>query len=406
MTERKPGYIEVDPLQRELAARGDVVESVAAFYGRQLPELHHSGNETRMACPFDCGKTEATGDRAVSVKTEADGALFRCFQYGCTVRGNLLSLMYWMKHGQAPTGERLQGAEFREIAGDLQALVRGEQGPTMEKDTATSPKESEQSPTEPMANVPLKDSENERARALADLDEKFVTDVAAMNPKAAAYVRQRPYLTAEMMQQCRCGYLPNDAGSLLRGHFVYGWPDMDGNILTWFGRNLNYEEQHAKWKRAGDSKNEPTKFKFVKGFHRGLELYGQHDLSDESVQQQIEELGMLLVVEGPNDRVALHTLGVRNALAVCSNTITEPQAAKLAEVVASVRGAAVGVMFDLDAEGVRGRDQAVLQLAKHCPVRDAWTGELASGQFKGRQPESVTLEEWKTAIRPALRDVF
>jgi hypothetical protein len=48
----------------------------------------------------------------------------------------------------------------------------------------------------------------------------------------------------------------------------------------------------------------------------------------------------------------------------------------------------------------------VLELAKHCPVQDAWTEELASGQFKGRQPESVTLGEWKTAIRPALMDVL
>ncbi len=85
MTERNRGYIEVDPLQRELAARGDVVEAIAAFYGRQLPQLHKNGNETRMACEFDCGKTEATGDRAISVKREPDGTVICCFQYRCTV---------------------------------------------------------------------------------------------------------------------------------------------------------------------------------------------------------------------------------------------------------------------------------------------------------------------------------
>lgn len=399
MTERKPGYIDVDSLQRELAAGGDVVGRIAAFYGRQLPELHQSGNETRMACEFDCGKTESTGDRALSVKTNPDGALFRCFQYGCTVSGNVLKLMYLMKHNERPPGDRLVGTEFREMATDLQALVHGEERPASSAAVAVA---TEQSPTEPLVNVPLKDSENERARALADLDAKFVTDVAAMNPKAAAYVRERLYLTPQLMQQCRCGYLPSDAGSLLRGHFVYGWPDLDGHILTWFGRNLNYEEQHRKWKQSGESKNEPTKFKFVKGFHRGLELYGQHELSDEAVQQQIEELGLVLLVEGPNDRIGLSAIGVRNAVAACSNTVTEDQARKLADAIGGVRGACVGVMFDLDAEGMRGRDQAILEIAKQCPVRDVWSTELAGGKFRGRQPESLTVEEWSEDVQPIL----
>ena len=37
-------------------------------------------------------------------------------------------------------------------------------------------------PAEINVNVPLAASENERARALVNLDENFVTDVAGMNP--------------------------------------------------------------------------------------------------------------------------------------------------------------------------------------------------------------------------------
>jgi hypothetical protein len=47
----------------------------------------------------------------------------------------------------------------------------------------------------------------------------------------------------------------------------------------------------------------------------------------------------------------------------------------------------------------------VLELAKHCPVRDALTGELYDRMFKGSQPESMTLEEWETAIRPHFKHV-
>ncbi|MCA9026201.1 MAG: hypothetical protein KDA86_13415 [Planctomycetaceae bacterium] len=140
-----------------------------------MPELHRTQDETRMACHFACGRDGSTGDRAISVNTKADGALFRCFQYGCTTRGNLLHLMFWMKHDHGPSGNRLQGAEFREIASDLQALVRGEDCETITVEEVSSAEP--QKPEAPGINVPLKDSENELARALVILDEKYVTDV-------------------------------------------------------------------------------------------------------------------------------------------------------------------------------------------------------------------------------------
>ena len=119
------GYIDVDSLQQELIADGNAVERIASFYNVALPDLHKSQIETRMACIFECGKEQETGDRAISIKTKQDGAVFRCFQYGCTVRGNLLNLMYLMKHNHEPTAGRLKGAEFKEIATDLQAMIDG-----------------------------------------------------------------------------------------------------------------------------------------------------------------------------------------------------------------------------------------------------------------------------------------
>lgn len=399
MNERNRGFIDVDSLQRELAAQGDVVERVARFYHRSLPELHKTTDETRLACHFACGREGATGDRALSVKTQADGAVFRCFQYGCTVRGNLLTLMYWMKHDHGPAGDRLQGAKFREIAEDLVALVGGQSRPVVDE-SQTHAKEATDAPAAPLVNVPLKESDNERARELVNLNEKFITDIAAMNPKASTYVRRRAFMTPETMRKFRCGYLPNDAGSLLRGHFVYGWPNANGEILTWFGRNLNFEEQQTKWKRAGDSKDKPSKFRFVKGFHRGLELYGEDIFREEANTEQMRGFGVI-IVEGPNDAMNLNALGVP-AVAVCSNTITEEQASKLATLAREFSNGTVSVMFDLDREGINGSQQAILEIAKRCPTRLAWTAELAGGLFKGRQPESVAIEEWKTMIHPAL----
>ncbi|WP_298869056.1 toprim domain-containing protein, partial [uncultured Gimesia sp.] len=322
-----------------------------------------------------------------------------------------------MKHNREPMDGRLKGAEFKEVATDLQALIEGR--PPIESNQnvhpshsprSSSSKNSDESSNEPggespLINIRLKDSDNERARELVNLDDHFITDFAEMSPAAAKYVRQRPYMTPEMMKKFRCGYLPSNAKGLLRGHFVYGYPNADSNenILTWFGRNLNYEDQHKKWQRTGDSSKEPRKFKFVKGFHRGQELFGEPHFHELSTLEQIRQTGIILV-EGPNDVINLHTLGVP-ALAVCSNTITETQADKLATLANNTPGGHISVMFDLDKEGENGAKQTVLELAKRCRVRLAWSIDLVDGQFKGRQPESVTAEDWDMTIYPALTRV-
>ncbi|QDT41756.1 DNA primase [Gimesia alba] len=405
MAQRNRGYIDVDSLQQELIAGGEIVERIASFYNVSLPALHQTQNETRMACIFACGKEQETGDRALSIKAKQDGAVFRCFQYGCTVRGNLLNLMYLMKHNSEPADGKLKGREFKEIASDLQALVAGRtpepkaETPSTRQSPATESMDDES----PLLNIPLKDSENERARELVNLDEQFITDVADMSPQAAAYVRKRPFMTSEFMEKFRCGYLPSNAKGLLRGHFVYGYPDADGKVLTWFGRNLNYEDQHKKWQLSGDSSKEPQKFKFVKGFHRGQELFGEPQFRELATPEQLQQIGIILV-EGPNDVINLHTLGIP-ALAVCSNTVTETQTDKLASMANSIPGGHVSVMLDLDREGENGSKQTILELAKRCCVRLAWTTNLLDGQFRNRQPESVTAEDWDTMLLPALMHI-
>jgi hypothetical protein len=67
-------------------------------------------------------------------------------------------------------------------------------------------------PPAPKPNLPLARSENERARGLANLEEKFVVDVANMPPAASAYFRRPPFLAPDHCRKWRMGYLPRDAG--------------------------------------------------------------------------------------------------------------------------------------------------------------------------------------------------
>ena len=65
--------------------------------------------------------------------------------------------------------------------------------------------------------MPLKESDNERVRELVSLDEQLLIDPGEMSPKAAAYFRERPWLTPDVAHKWRMGYLPNSAKGLLRG---------------------------------------------------------------------------------------------------------------------------------------------------------------------------------------------
>src|SRR5205807_7234868 len=92
----------------------------------------------------------------------------------------------------------------------------------------------------------------------------------SMTPKASAYFRRRPFLTPEACRKWRMGYLPRDAGEdrsggTMRGKVVYPWLSEEGEVLTWFGRDPEFEDRHRKWEGTDKSEREPEKFHFVKG---------------------------------------------------------------------------------------------------------------------------------------------
>jgi len=384
--EKKAGYIDVDELMPQIT-----LEQAAAYYGVGLPELHRAGNETRTRCFLNCGKACETGDRVLAIQTDHPAKQWKCHQYECGKGGKLISLCDLMRSGQN-AGGRPRGEWFKEIAADLKAMAAGlsrlKGAPPA---TAAKPAPAEV----PKVNVPLAHSDNERARALVNLDEKFVLDPANMPPAASAYFRRRPFLTPEVCKKWRMGYLPRDAGGdhaggTMRGKVVYPYCSESGELLTWFGRDPEYEDKHRKWEAGGKADKEPEKFHFVKGFHRGIELWGQHALDGLKSE---EEIGLVLV-EGPNDVVRLHALGVPT-VGLCSNAITREQAAKVASLARRNFGSVATVLLDCDPEGENGMRQALGYLAQLVPVRLAWTSKMYRGKFKGRQPESLTLDEWE-----------
>ena len=388
MPERKSSFIKVDELLPEVS-----LEQAANFYGVSLPEMRRVGDEVRMRCFLACGRSEETGDRAIAVQLENPVKPWKCHVYQCQKGGNLVGLCDLMAPG-TNAGGKPRGERFKQIAADIASMTRGEQLPATDR-TAAAATVKQVAEEKPQINVPLAESENERARELVTLDQQFVTDVAAMPPEASAYFRRRPFLTPEVCQKFAMGYLPHSSKSLLRGQVVYGYRSPTGELLTWFGRNVRFEEQLAHWKTSDRSEPEPIKTRFVKGFHRGLEVYGEDIVREEDVD--VFKFTGLFVTEGPNDAIRLNTLGVP-AVALCSNTITREQVERIVTLANDLGFEWVTLMLDCDEEGINGTHQVLPLLAEKVPVRLAWSSTTAGGKFKGQQPENLTAEEWQELL--------
>lgn len=398
MAAPKRGFINVDELVERIEP-----EEVLRYYGvAENLELHRSGGELRMRCVLNCGCECESGDRAVAMRTDDLAKRWKCHQYECGRSGNLVGFMDLLKDG-AHMGGRPRGERFKAIARDLQDIAEG--GTPAAASPAVEPADPIRTcdPEPVKFNVPLARHEKDAARKLVTLDEKFLREANEdMNRYAASYLRKRPWLTRELMSKWRMGYLPHDAGGdrsggTMRGRVVYPMLSDRGELLTWFGRDPQYEEKRSRWESGGrDPGKEPHKFHFVKGFHRGLELFGQPSqrLTEPGYRKTIRDLG-ILVVEGPNDVIRLDALSVP-AVGLCSNHVSREQVQKLTRWAHQLAGGRVTLMLDCDPEGEQGAKQSLYEIAQYCDARLAWSATMFDGRFRNRQPESLTMDEWRS----------
>jgi len=408
MAPKKPGFVNVDELIAQVTP-----QQVARFFGVAFPA--DVSGEVRIPSIFaDKGNGESSYG-ALTINLDQPQNPIYCHVTG--TRGNLLTLIHGFKHHRPPVSGKLRGDEFKEaarilqeIAGKVDGDVSGQAATPAKSPAPLAPASltSEPQTSEPVfRNIPLKDSENERARALVTLHGQFVVDVGEMSPPAATYFRSRPFLTPEVCRKWRMGYLPHSASSLLRGRVVYAYSNEHDNILSYFGRDPHFEQHWLEWEQAGrpDDKR-PMKHRFVKDFHRGLELYGENGtarLQEPHVRESLASMG-LVVAEGPNDVIRLDTLGIA-AVGLCSNKATDEQVNKIVRFAKRLAAGRVVLMPDNDAEGEDGSKELLWRVSQYdgVAVRLAWSRTMFGGAFVGRQPESLSFEEWQL-IRARLGD--
>jgi hypothetical protein len=399
----------------DTAKRETTLDEAARRCGVTL-ELYGTGSNVRMDCPFHC-PGDHVGKHELSVSRDGD-KLFCCHAYSCGFRGNLLLLMHGWLTGSRPASGTLKGEDFRRVrdvllghAAEKSSPPSAPEQPSVKSSVATSERK-------PDRNTPLAQSENAKARELVGLEQLLVTDPAEMSPSASAYWRQRrQFFTAEICSDWGVGFRPtkNDddkRGWSLRGQVCYRFLSEDNKDLCYVGRDPEYEQKLAMFEsltaeqRLAQKLKAPIKHRFPTGFHRGLELYGQHSSRLERHTEYKELIARhgILVVEGFNDVLALDCLKIP-AVAICSNRITHEQVAKVTRWAKLLAQGKVTLMFDCQDTGDEGAKEALWLFAQIAPdinVRLAWSKRMHGGKFSGRQPESLTLEEWEGVIRPAI----
>ena len=392
----------VDQLQSDTS-----LTEAAAKCGVTL-DVHGSGQEVRLDCSFGC-QGDHCGRREIAVNTENPQKVFMCHAYQCGFRGNLLTLMHGWLTGTRPAGEKLKGDEFHRVknilVSDAAMVTKTDSGPPRIT-TSESP-----SPI-PDRNIPLIESDDAKVRDLATLDEKFIVDVATMPPATASYVRRHPCLSPESMKKWRSGILPlhggdDKRGFSLRGNVIYPVLSEDGQVLAWIGRDPTYEQKERDFTRLTPAERTeataPIKHRFPKGFHRGLELFGQQAsrLKEPGYRESIARHG-IIVVEGFNDVIGLDNRGVP-AVAIMSNRITEHQIEKIARWSKQLANGKVSLLFDCEQTGDDGAKESLWFFAERgLDVRLGWSQAMHGGAFKGRQPENLNRDEWDAVIWPSI----
>ncbi len=401
---RPGGYIDVDRLQAETT-----LEQAAALCGYPL-ETKGTGPEVRIDCPFQCPGDHA-GRKEVAINTENPQKVFQCHAYQCGFRGNMLTLMHGWLAGMIPTGGKLKGDEFQRVkrvlarSGDpfpAASSTSGHPPSTTSHQPSTNPPPSLNSQPSTL-NLPLIDSPDQRVRELPNIAEKLIRDVAVMNPAAASYLRRHPCLSPESMTKWRCGYLPNDGGSdkrgwSLRGNILYPVLSENGKVLTWVGRDVLHEAKEREFQQLTpierQGKEPPAKHRFPKGFHRGMELYGQqaNRLQEPGYREFIQQHGLILV-EGFNDVIGLDNLGIPS-LGIMSNRMTDAQGEKVIRFAQQLGINRVNLMFDCEDSGTAGAKEALWYFAERkINVRLVWSPTMHCGEFNGKQPESLKRDD-------------
>jgi DNA primase len=182
-----------------------------------------------------------------------------------------------------------------------------------------------------------------------------------------------------------------------RGRIMFPLADARGKVLG-FGARQMAEGRGPKY--LNTSENDL--------YHKGRQLFGI-----DIARKEAMKTGRFVVVEGYTDVLALHQIGVREAVAIMGTAMTQDQLAELARVGDSARRGVIYLALDADRAGReamlraarlaedRGVDLRVVDMPEGKDPADL-ASEEGSAAFQGRMERAAPMIEFQ--VRRVLAD--
>jgi len=185
---------------------------------------------------------------------------------------------------------------------------------------------------------------------------------------AHPYLQERG-LTAETISTFGLGCCPH---GLLRGWIAIPIHNARGQMIAYAGR----------W--AGTPPEEQPKYRLPRGFRKSIELFNQHRAVQESPSEP------LVVVEGFFGCMRVWQAGHRRVVSLMGSLLSLAQEERIVQIAGE--NGQVLLLFDEDAAGRKGRNEAQARLSKHVAVSVI---RLEDGQ----QPDSLEPDELLSMIQ-------
>lgn len=307
----------------DVIARTDIVQVV-----QQYVSLKKAGNHHKGLCPFHSEKTP-------SFNVSAQRGFYKCF--GCGAGGNVIGFVM-----------AIEGWNFPEAVRQL-----------AERCGVEIPEETEEEQEEARKRRDARKSYLALMQAARDYYESQLWGHAG---RAARHYLAERGIDEETARLFGLGYAPEGWQNLLEhlqrqnipatwvehaglalarsrgGHYdrfrhriIFPVIDIWDNTLAFGGRVLAANDDSPKYVNSSE-----TRF-----YVKGKQLYGLH-----AAKQAIQQSDLAVLVEGNFDVIALHAMGVKNAVAPMGTAFTDDQAALIARYTRKI-----AVAFDGDSAG-------------------------------------------------------
>ena len=385
----------------------DLVELASGY-----TELRRSGNDRLVGlCPLH---DERTGSFTVTPSKQ----LFKCF--GCDAGGDALSLVQRKEGLDFPAAleflARRAGIELQREDEDPGAQARRARRARslVPLDRAAAFYAAHlRSPRSPEA---AQAAEYLASRGINDATcEQFAVGFAPVEKSTLVSAAQAAGFSTKEMSEVGLVLRPRGGGPLqdrFRGRLMFPVCDMQGRVLGFGARKLGGA-------RGPKYVNSPA----TAIYHKGELLYGAHH-----ARAAAAKAGVVVVVEGYVDALAMHQAGIANTVSLMGTAISESQIAALKRlattVVLMLDGDDAGAQAILRA-GVLSRDAGLEVLVASLPadtdpaalvqrggaeaVRELLAGAIAFARFRVLhhvERADLSTAEGKDSLVSELRDVF